>query len=153
MARSSLIITAAAFAVGAIAATAVSLFALSSIGTGLGQTQTLGGAPVPTASASVSSPSAQASESTAVPTGTGSTASADAAGGLVAATCRNGGAYLVSWSPKPGFRVDHLVRGPAPTASIKFEGLAGESLVIATCPNGTPVLTVSEDDHGTGTHR
>jgi hypothetical protein len=148
MARSSLIITAAAFAVGAIAATAVSLFALSSIGTGLGQTQTLGGAPVPTASASA--PSVPASESTAVPTGTGSTASADAAGGLVAATCRNGGAYLVSWSPKPGFRVEHLVRGPAPTASIKFEGLAGESSVTVRCANDVPVINVFEDNHTSG---
>jgi hypothetical protein len=156
MARGSLIITAAAFAVGAIAATAVSLFALSSIGTGLGQTQSLGGAPLPTATASAPSQSEPAS--TGVPTSSSThlvsapTTSADSAGGLVVATCRNGGAYLLSWSPKPGFRVDQFVRGPAATALIKFEGLAGESTVIARCTNGTPVITVSGDDHGTGTH-
>ena len=68
--------------------------------------------PSPSARASrsrpASSPAAQAT-ATAVPT----SAVLSSPGGTVVADCRPGGAYLVSWSPAPGYEAGTVRRGPA----------------------------------------
>jgi hypothetical protein len=77
-----------------------------------------------------SSPSAQA---TAVPTSTVLTS----AGGAVVAECRPGGAYLVSWSPAPGYEAGAVVRGPASTAQVAFHS-ANSVTMFVTCSTGVP---------------
>jgi hypothetical protein len=70
--------------------------------------------------------------------------------GQVAARCDGTLAYLEAWSPNPGYRVDEVVRGPAPEASVWIESDSFEDvLVLVRCEAGEPVLTeqVEPDDH------
>jgi hypothetical protein len=62
--------------------------------------------------------------------------------GVVMAQCIGQLAYLVSWSPAPGYRVDDVRRGPATTARVQFEmfGSHGEAVVAVECSTGTPRL-------------
>jgi len=62
--------------------------------------------------------------------------------GVVVAQCVGQLAYLVSWSPAPGYRVDDVRRGPATTAKVQFEmfGSHRESTVAVECSTGTPRL-------------
>lgn len=70
--------------------------------------------------------------------------------GTIAATCSGGMATLSSWSPHPGYRVDDVVRGPAPVASVWFESdIHDDVLVKVTCGASGPVATeeAEPDDH------
>jgi hypothetical protein len=58
-------------------------------------------------------------------------------GGSVLAECRSAGAYLVSWSPVPGYQAADVTRGPASTARAVFESDANSVTVTVTCPDGT----------------
>jgi hypothetical protein len=72
------------------------------------------------------------------------------AGGDVVARCSADGAYLVYWSPAPGYRTDDVIRGPAALAMVQFEGLGVEVKVRVTCAGGIPqpqVVTEPHDDH------
>ncbi|MGE5829349.1 MAG: hypothetical protein ACM30G_13485 [Micromonosporaceae bacterium] len=72
-------------------------------------------------------------------------------GGTVVVQCRGDLTALVSWSPNPGFRADHVVRGPATRASLWFESDTAEDVQVeVTCHNGTPTARqqVEADDHG-----
>jgi hypothetical protein len=74
-------------------------------------------------------------------------------GGYVMARCQGTDAYLVYWSPDPGFHSDEVVRGPARVAMVTFEGAALDVKVRVTCVDGTPRATYGEDeedDHGAG---
>lgn len=66
------------------------------------------------------------------------------AGGSVEASCKPGGAYLISWSPAQGYEVGDVVRGPAAVASIQFERLTTELDMTVSCSSGTPVAKVSD---------
>jgi hypothetical protein len=57
-------------------------------------------------------------------------------GGTVLAECRPAGAYLVSWSPVPGYEATGVVRGPAVTARLVFESDASTVTMTVTCPDG-----------------
>ncbi|HEY8471020.1 MAG TPA: hypothetical protein VIL37_00055 [Natronosporangium sp.] len=72
------------------------------------------------------------------------------AGRLVVA-CDGNQAWLTSWSPNPGYRVDEVTRGPAESVAVWFESDTDEDVeVIVTCQNGEPVVAdlVEPDDHG-----
>ena len=101
--------------------------------------------PRPTgASATSTAPSATVSPEPApasgtVPVGTVLTSH----GGTVLAECRPAGAYLVSWSPVPGYEATGVVRGPAVTARLVFESDANTVTVTVTCPDGTAGVPVA----------
>lgn len=63
--------------------------------------------------------------------------------GVVTAQCIGPQAYLLSWSPAPGYKVDDVRRGPAPVAKVQFEmfGSRRESVVAVECSTGAPRLT------------
>ena len=64
-------------------------------------------------------------------------------GGTVLAECRPAGAYLVSWSPVPGYEATSVVRGPAVTARLVFESDANTVTMTVTCPDGTAGVPVA----------
>jgi hypothetical protein len=151
-----------AWTLGAGVSIGVGLLALSLIGVGLTTdsgnhlTEPVDRAEVPplivVTSAPPDSPSATPSASPA-PTGpTGPTVgpnrTIDTFGGNVVARCESGGAYLLYWSPSPGFRAGVDIRGPAPEARLSFESSTREINVRVTCIG----LTVhpSIEDEGSG---
>ena len=58
-------------------------------------------------------------------------------GGTILAECRSAGAYLVSWSPAPGYEADDVTRGPAATARVVFESVSYSVTMAVSCPSGT----------------
>jgi len=144
----------------------VGLLALSLIGVGLttdsGEHLTqpvdrpdVPGATSPTTQPSVVDPSASPSATpaptvTAMPTATaGPSRTINTAGGNVVARCQTGGAYLVYWSPSPGFRADVGNRGPAVEAQVGFESSTREIKVRVTCI-GLTVHSSIEDETSHG---
>jgi serine/threonine-protein kinase len=85
------------------------------------------------ASAQTTAPSTQASAGTVL----------TSAGGTVLAQCRTQGAYLVSWSPSQGYEAGQVLRGPATTAQVTFESVAGSVTMVVSCPAGVPTATSS----------
>jgi hypothetical protein len=103
----------------------------------------------PSAKATTSAPVSGASPAAAAPTGT----LFSSAGGSVVATCYPAGAYLISWSPQPGYTADDVLRGPAATAQLQFEAASQGVSVVVTCAGSVPsasVTTVGNDDGGGG---
>ena len=102
-------------------------------------------------SPAASSPSAQA-------TATPSSTLLISQGGTVVADCRPGGAYLLSWSPAPGYEIGTVIRGPAPMARAIFNSPANSVTMMVSCSAGVPsaISTVSGsggtggDDGGVG---
>lgn len=92
-------------------------------------------------------PSPTASASTAAPAGT----LLSSAGGSVLAVCRAGEAYLISWSPQPGYEADDVLRGPSAVARVLFmAGNRGVRMVVS-CTGPAPSATVApvrDDDRG-----
>jgi hypothetical protein len=78
--------------------------------------------------------------------GTGPARSFTTAGGTVVARCAGAQATLVYWTPAQGFHAEDVVRGPAPTASLKFESDDGEIRVGIDCASGTPRLRTESED-------
>jgi hypothetical protein len=131
-----------AWLAGAVSATAVGIFALTSIDFGLSPQSSLDTLPnLPTASASRAeeTPEPQAS-STTVPIGLERPITSP--GGSAVARCTSSGAYLVSWSPAPGFKAEDVRRGPAAVARVKFETSGREYYVAIRCVNGVPEATI-----------
>jgi hypothetical protein len=75
------------------------------------------------------------------------------ADGTVTASCQPGGAYLQYWSPNPGFESDDVARGPAPVASITFEGSGGGVVMHVSCNSGVPVAQVTSVPPEVGSSR
>ncbi|GAA2394981.1 hypothetical protein GCM10010170_109370 [Dactylosporangium salmoneum] len=101
--------------------------------------------PVPAASPT---PPASASPAPGSVTPTAATRALATGGGSLVASCADGQATLVSWIPGAGFEADHVVRGPAPAASLRFKARSGGGQYRAqvTCVSGEPTLTVGGDD-------
>jgi len=91
-------------------------------------------------SPAASSPSAQAT-ATAAPSPT----VLSSQGGTVVADCRPGGAYLVSWSPNPGYESGTVIRGPTTMAQVTFNSTANSVTMMVSCSAGVPtaISTVS----------
>jgi hypothetical protein len=70
------------------------------------------------------------------------------AGGAVVVRCRTDGAYLVGWSPAPGFTAGDIVRGPAATVQVSFEQEEHELTVSVQCVYGAAHATVTEEESG-----
>jgi hypothetical protein len=155
---------AAAWTVGAVASVAVSMLALTVIGGVGGDVQPP--APMPAMGTGLSADAGSDSASpwpsgTATPspsgmagTGPGSpTAPPPSAtpgpprqfttsGGVVTAQCIGQLAYLLSWSPAPGYRVDDVRRGPGVDARVTFVMFSTrqENELAVRCVAGVPRL-------------
>jgi len=88
----------------------------------------------PSRSQAASSPSAQ-------PTATPSSTLLSSQGGTVVADCRPAGAYLLSWSPAPGYGIGTVIRGPAPIARVIFNSTANSVTMMVSCSAGVPATT------------
>jgi hypothetical protein len=62
-------------------------------------------------------------------------------GGTVVADCGRAGAYLVSWSPDPGYEAGTVIRGPAVTARVTFNSAANSVTMVVSCSAGVPTAT------------
>jgi hypothetical protein len=170
IATRSVVASVGAWTVGASIALAVSLLALSMVSTGLTTepvqpvTRDVGASanqptptpsPLPSGFAAADPPTAPVTPSraaSATPKGTPSDVAANqrslsSVGGTVVANCRTAGAYLVYWSPAPGYRVDEVSRGPAEPARLQFEGQGLEVKVSVSCVTGTPQATTRQEPH------
>jgi hypothetical protein len=67
----------------------------------------------------------------------------------VVAHCVGNAAYLVYWSPTPGFRAEDVNRGPAPEARVSFDSSTREIKIRVTC-TGLMVHPSIEDEHSGG---
>ena len=149
-----------AWTLGAAVSVSVGLLALSLIGVGLTNgsgdhlTQPVGRADEPVVTITPPPPSDDPSATpTAAPTATaavGASHTIDTAGGIVVARCEAGGAYLVSWSPSPGYRADNVDRGPKAEARVSFEGNGREINIRVTCIGLTVHSSIENDDHHGG---
>jgi hypothetical protein len=135
---------------GPVAALAAPLSPGASHATKPTPTPTASPAPTPIpAQSSATQPAESATTKPAAPPATSSPPQAAAgtlltsADGNVVASCQPGGAYLISWSPAPGFEADDVVRGPAATASVQFEQTTTELTMAVSCSSGTPVAHLS----------
>jgi serine/threonine-protein kinase len=71
-------------------------------------------------------------------------------GGTVVADCRPAGAYLVSWSPVPGYESGTVIRGPAVTAQVTFNSAANSMTMTVSCSTGVPTATTTVGRSGGG---
>jgi hypothetical protein len=101
----------------------------------------------PGRSRSASAPSAPA---TATGAATSTSTVLSSLGGAVVADCRPGGAYLVSWSPAPGYEVGSVVRGPAVTARVSFSSTVNAVAMLVSCSDGVPTASNLTGSSGTG---
>ncbi|HVQ87465.1 MAG TPA: hypothetical protein VMT88_04705 [Actinomycetes bacterium] len=71
-------------------------------------------------------------------------------GGTAIAECQGDQAYLRSWSPSSGFRVDEVTRGPAREVEIRFVSSSLEVRLEVHCTGGLPIGSqeVRENDGG-----
>jgi hypothetical protein len=154
----------AAWTLGAGISIGVGLLALSLIGVGLTTdsgdhlTQPVDRAEAPPLVVVTSTPPDSAPPDSASATPSGSSAptgptvgpnrSIDTAGGNVVARCEPGGAYLLYWSPSPGFRAGVDIRGPAPVARLSFESSTREINVRVTCIGLTVHPSIEDDTSG-----
>ena len=154
----------AAWFLGAACAVAVGALALSLIGSGLGDRSRppLAAQVLPAPSRSIDSaaatPSAAASPSAKrSPNGVfhpplSPSASATPVQrdftfdvGSVTARCDGDSAYLISWSPAQGYRVDDVRRGPAPSVRVELESFTVEASIFVRCVDGIPRASVSHE--------
>jgi serine/threonine-protein kinase len=63
-------------------------------------------------------------------------------GGSATCRCTGPSAYLVSWSPLPGFDPTRINQGPAATVGLTFQGPGTAIRIMYRCNNGTPIATV-----------
>jgi hypothetical protein len=101
----------------------------------------------PSARASRSRPAASPSAQPTAAAGPASTV-LTSSGGTVVADCRPGGAYLVSWSPVPGYEVGTVIRGPAVTARVTFSSAANSVTMTVSCSAGVPTATSTVGSSG-----
>ena len=164
--HSRILLGVAAWLVGATAATAGSLLAVSMLGQGMNpageqvSVETVNralakeaaerSAAMPRRSASPSPsrtapppPKARRSAGAAPSTGTGGGTVLTSPGGTLVASCAGARAYLVSWSPQQGFGTSGVVRGPAAKAQVTFTSAQLRVTMVVTCAAGAPTATTS----------
>jgi hypothetical protein len=168
--RSRVLITASAWLLGALAATGGSLLAVDQLGHGLleqhtkqvsvamvnaelalenseraAQAQTASQSPSPSPAAGSSSHKAHGAttihiKKAAPPIIRDTGKLLTSAGGTAVATCQNGRARLLYWSPAQGFAVSRVEPGPGSVASVAFTDSSGGVVMHVACgPAGVPV--------------
>jgi hypothetical protein len=162
--HSRIVLAVAAWLVGAGAATGGSLLAVSVLGQGLnpaagaqlsieGVNRALakeaaeGTAAMPRRSVSPpavpATPRSSAARHSAPPPPPGTTGGTllTSQGGTLVAGCARARAYLVSWSPQPGFGSSGVVRGPAANAQVTFTNGQLTVTMVVSCTAGVPTAT------------
>jgi hypothetical protein len=149
-----------AWTLGAAVSIGVGLLALSLVGVGLSGdsdehlTAPVGRVDAPgtavTATPTTDPPAVLSTSSGLSPLPTGPNRTIETAGGTVVAHCVGDNAYLVYWSPSPGFRSDDPNRGPAPEARITFEGSGREIKIRVTCTGLTVHPSIQDEQSGHG---
>lgn len=149
-----------AWVVGAIAAVGVGILALSLLSDGLTgrAVQPIGANPAAQDSgAAAVQPSDQPSSpdpaSSPAPMRSGLAAAGPdrtltSPGGLAVARCVDGQAFLVSWSPAQGYRVEEVARGPDSEAKVVFRAGTDEVHLSVRCVGGVPQPHVERDHDG-----
>jgi hypothetical protein len=66
-------------------------------------------------------------------------------GGTVVARCMPSGAYLVLWSPAPGFEAGDVLRGPTSVARVSFETTGQEVNLRITCVDLVPQSSYTQE--------
>lgn len=137
----------------ALAATGVGVAALGALGTGIvGEAaRPLSQQDVERELARVSATASPSPSPSASPSGLATPVSGPVvlagAGGTVTARCyADGKAGLDSWSPRQGYQVEDVERGPARAAEIQFETGDSEVKGKIRCVSGRPVARWSQDD-------
>jgi hypothetical protein len=173
--RSRLLLGVAAWLSGASAATGVSLLAVNMLGQGMTPAagEQLSVATVnwalareasepmavlplrlssPRFSFSLTSPPTPAPRHSPPPAPAGTSAGTvlTSQGGTVVANCAGARAYLVSWSPQPGFGSGSVIRGPATSAQVTFTGGQLTVTMIVSCYAGAPTATATATAVSTG---
>jgi hypothetical protein len=171
--QSRLLIGASAWLLGALTATGGSMLAVSPLAHGLlgPDTQQLspaavrddlagyqrpGAAPSGAAAARPAATHARPTRrrASAAPAGTSPPASEGtllvSGAGSAMASCQSGLAYLVYWSPDQGFQADDVLRGPAPQASLVFEGGGTGIRMRVSCRGSVPVAQLSKVSYDDG---
>jgi hypothetical protein len=69
-------------------------------------------------------------------------------GGTVVAGCQPAGAYLVTWSPAQGYQATRVVRGPAATAKVAFVGFRKLVTMVISCSGGAPSTSTAISNWG-----
>lgn len=70
-------------------------------------------------------------------------------GGTAVASCQQGGTFLIYWSPYQGYETRDFVRGPGPVASVTFASGSREVVLRVTCTSsGVPTPRVSTKSWG-----
>jgi hypothetical protein len=77
------------------------------------------------------------------PPGTGGGTVLTSEGGTLVAGCDGPRAYLVSWSPQPGFGSGDVIRGPATNAVVTFIGGQLTVTMDVSCYAGEPTATTT----------
>ena len=73
------------------------------------------------------------------------------AGGTAVASCQQGGAYLLYSSPAQGYEADDVVRGPSAVASVTFTSNSRKVILRVTCTSsGVPTAHVTTKSWGGG---
>lgn len=153
---SSVVVSLVAWTVGAATAVGVGLIALSAIGVGtadgpirsLSTNAQAGPTRVPVETPSLTPtnpPTSPGPPPTTTTAGVSSQRTVTSPGGNVVAACRASGAYLVGWSPAPGYRAEDVVRGPAQSARLTFKKPEREIKVTVRCVNGVVQATIEDE--------
>ncbi|HUZ53524.1 MAG TPA: hypothetical protein VMU94_13480 [Streptosporangiaceae bacterium] len=176
--RSRLLIGASAWLLGAVSATAGSLYAVDQLGQGLfaqhtkqvsvamvnaelaqdgasrpAQTPSPSPTATPRASHSAHKVRPATTHRAAKPVTRNASKLLTSAGGTAVASCRQAGAYLLYWSPAQGFETHDFVRGPSSVASVTFSSNSGEVVLRVTCSSsGVPTPHVSTNSWGGAQH-
>jgi hypothetical protein len=148
-----------AWVVGATASVVVGLLALSLINadlTGTGDPPIVADPVVdtggPAAAPSTGSPRPGSTPPGSTPPGSNTAATGqrrlNSAGGYVIAQCQGDQAYLVLWSPAPGYGVHDVDRGPRDDARVRFESDRHEVEMRVTCAGGVPRASVETHNEG-----
>jgi hypothetical protein len=144
----SVVVSTAAWTIGALSSVGIGLVALSMIGTGFADRplQPL----APNAAAVTDSPDTPAGSDTMSGQPSPSPAGTNdhtvvTRGGTVIVRCVQSGAYIVGWSPAPGYQTDDLRRGPAANVAITFENTQREVSVNVTCEANTAQPTIHDE--------
>jgi hypothetical protein len=174
--RSRVLIGVGAWLLGAVAATAGSLYAVDQLGQGLFAQHTKqfsvamvnaelaqdrtsrpsqppapshSPTPAPQASDSARKVRPAATRATAKPVTRNAGKLLMSRGGTAVASCRRGGAVLIYSSPYQGYEVRDFVRGPSRVASVTFASDSREVVLRVTCTSsGIPAPQVSTKELG-----
>ncbi len=145
------IVALVAWAVGAALSVSIGLLALSKISdrldSGAARQPVPWTAPVPSRSPTGTpwSPAPRSATPAAAPVQRGDaspthTPTADqvvsSTGGSAVVRCGSDGAYLVSWSPQPGYSIGPVSRGPETVAQVVFESAGGTIRLAVRCVGG-----------------